>query len=172
MIDRIDKRLEGETSSWIDSPPVPAEPSGPLHGNPPFADEGVMRGLEDGEIASLAEGRPPAPWIAWRHPLKTLGGGLEKAVRPAAEKLGMTRTKERNGILILVDPSHRTFLVWGDTAIHERVEAGFWKDVAAAIEARLREGDFTGGLVHGIETAGRALAAHFAAVLGGSTPSA
>lgn len=99
--------------------------------------------------------------------LPRVRGGLEKAVKPAAEKLGMTRTKERNGVLILVDPSRRTFLVWGDTAIHARVEAGFWKYVAAAIESRLREGDFTGGLVRGIETAGRALAEHFPAGPGG-----
>ena len=95
--------------------------------------------------------------------LPRVRGGLEKAVKHAAEKLGMTRTNERNGVLILVDPSRKTFLVWGDTAIHARVEAGFWKDVAAAIEARFRAGDFTGGLVRGIETAGRALAAHFPA---------
>jgi uncharacterized membrane protein len=99
--------------------------------------------------------------------LPRVRGGLEKAVVHAAERLGMTRTKERNGVLILVDPAHRTFLVWGDTAIHERVGDGFWKDVAAAIQERFRAGDFTGGLVHGIETAGRALAAHFPAGPGG-----
>jgi hypothetical protein len=43
----------------------------------------------------------------------------------------------------------------------------FWKEVAAAIEERFRAGDFTGGLVHGIETAGRELAAHFPAGPGG-----
>jgi len=95
--------------------------------------------------------------------LPRLRGGLEKAVVHAAERLGMTRTKERNGVLILVDPAHRTFLVWGDTAIHERVGENFWKEVAAAIETRFRAGDFTGGLVHGIEAAGRELAAHFPA---------
>jgi uncharacterized membrane protein len=94
-------------------------------------------------------------------------GGLAKAVEPAAQTFGMTGTKDRNGILILVDPSRRTFLVWGDTAIHERVEPGFWTDVAAAIEERFRAGDFTGGLVRGIETAGRALATHFPAGPGG-----
>ena len=50
--------------------------------------------------------------------LPRLRGGLEKAVKHAAVRLGMTRTKERNGVLILVDPARRTFLVWGDTAIH------------------------------------------------------
>jgi uncharacterized membrane protein len=99
--------------------------------------------------------------------LPRVRGGLEKAVTHAAERLGMTRTKERNGVLILVDPAHRAFLVWGDTAIHERVGEVLWKDVAAAIEERFRAGDFTGGLVRGIGAAGRALAAHFPAGPGG-----
>jgi uncharacterized membrane protein len=99
--------------------------------------------------------------------LPRVRGGFEKAVVHAAERLGMTRTKERNGVLILVDPAHRNFLVWGDTAIHERVGDAFWKDVAAAIEEKFRAGDFTGGLVQGIETAGRALAAHFPSGPGG-----
>lgn len=100
--------------------------------------------------------------------LPRVRGGLDNAVKPAAERLGMTRTKERNGVLILVDPARRAFLVWGDTAIHERVGEAFWKEVAAAIEERFRAGDFTGGLVRGIETAGRALAAHFPAGPGGN----
>ncbi|HQR44808.1 MAG TPA: TPM domain-containing protein [Thermoanaerobaculia bacterium] len=95
--------------------------------------------------------------------LPRVSGGLEKAVRHAAERLGMTRTKDRNGVLILVDPSRRSFLVWGDTAIHARVEERFWKDVAAAIEERFRAGDFTGGLVRGVEIAGRELASCFPA---------
>jgi uncharacterized membrane protein len=101
--------------------------------------------------------------------LPRVRGGLEKAVEHAAERLGMTRTKERNGVLILVDPARRAFLVWGDTAIHARVEPSFWKDVAAAIEGRFRAGDFTGGLLRGIETAGRELATHFPAGPGGHT---
>lgn len=100
--------------------------------------------------------------------LPRVRGGLENAVRPAAERLGMTRTVGRNGVLILVDPARRAFLVWGDTAIHERVGEAFWKEVAAAIEERFRAGDFTGGLVRGIEAAGRALAAHFPAGPGGN----
>ncbi len=99
--------------------------------------------------------------------LPRVRGGLDKAVQPAAERLGMTRTAGRNGVLILVDPARRAFLVWGDTAIHERVGEAFWKEVVAAVEERFRAGDFTGGLVRGIETAGRALAAHFPAGPGG-----
>ena len=181
VIDRIGASLEGDTSSWIDSPPVPAEPSGPVHGNPPFADPLETRAVEDavrrastpshpvtlvlnpakgmdalgrraeklaeawpgrillvasspdldatllvpaalagrfpedqrerirrevraamtsatysrtlvrlvGEIALLAEGRVPAPWVAWKHPLKTLGGGQDEDAAPLPLGIGI-----------------------------------------------------------------------------------
>ncbi len=175
VIDRIGESLSHAAStSWLDPPPVPAEPSGPVHGNPPFADAGETRALEEavrrastpehpivlvldpakgldspaeraarlekawpgrillvafrpdssaflavpdalrdrfpeeqrrrilaeidaattnatwsrtlaravGEIAILAEGRTPPPWVAWRHPLKTLGGGQDEDPAP------------------------------------------------------------------------------------------
>jgi uncharacterized membrane protein len=78
-------------------------------------------------------------------------------VRRAAEKT-FTRLGRR-GVLIFVVPARRKFVVLGDEDIHSRVGQDFWDDVTAAIAERFRAGDFTGGLVHGIETAGRELAA-------------
>ena len=90
-------------------------------------------------------------------------GPLERAAKKVAGRLRMTETRERNGVLILVDPAHRRFIIWGDSAIHEKAGQGFWTRTAAAIAGRFRDGDFTGGLVHGIETAGRELTLHFPA---------
>ena len=95
--------------------------------------------------------------------LPRVRGTLEKAAKHAAARFGMTATPERNGVLVLVDPARRTFLVWADTAIHERAGAAFWATVAAAMEERFRKGDFTGGLESGIAVVGRELAAHFPA---------
>ena len=95
--------------------------------------------------------------------LPRVRGPLEKAAKHAAVRFGMTSTRERNGVLILVDPARRKFLVWGDTAIHARVGAAFWTNVAAVIEERFRKDDFTGGLRHGIAVVGRELATHFPA---------
>ncbi len=93
--------------------------------------------------------------------LPAFRGSIEEMTEKAAKRLGMTATTERNGVLILVDPTRRKFRVWGDRAIHQKVGEGFWKTIATAIQSRFREGDFTGGLVHGVEAAGRALAEHF-----------
>ena len=88
-------------------------------------------------------------------------GDVEKAARSAFQRLGMTRTRQRNGVLFFVVPSRRKFVVLGDAGIHEKVGQEFWHKVVAAVSERFRSKDFTGGLVHGIETVGEQLATHF-----------
>jgi uncharacterized membrane protein len=77
------------------------------------------------------------------------------------ERLGMTKTRERNGVLLFVAPSSRNFAIVGDTGIHEKCGDPFWRLVAAEMEARFKRGEFTEGLVHAIEHAGKLLAENF-----------
>jgi uncharacterized membrane protein len=86
---------------------------------------------------------------------------VETAAAGEFEKLGMTATKERNGVLIYVAPRARRFAVIGDKAIHERCGPQFWKDVASAMENEFRRERFTEAIVEGVARAGHALAEHF-----------
>jgi uncharacterized membrane protein len=79
-------------------------------------------------------------------------GDVRRAAERAFTRLG------RHGVLIFVVPARRRFVVLGDEDVHAHVGQEFWDDVTAAVAERFRAGDFTGGLVHGIETAGRELA--------------
>ncbi len=88
-------------------------------------------------------------------------GDVRRVAERAFVRLGMTRTRERNGILFFIVPARRRFVVLGDEGIHAKVGQDFWEGVAAAVSEHLREGDFTRGLVHGIETVGEQLALHF-----------
>ena len=88
-------------------------------------------------------------------------GNIEKAADKAFTRLGMTRTKDRNGVLFFVVPARRKFVVLGDRGIHERVGQEFWDNVVVAVSEKFRGGDFTGGLVKGIEKVGEQLATHF-----------
>jgi uncharacterized membrane protein len=88
-------------------------------------------------------------------------GSVEKAADKAFARLGMTRTKDRNGVLFFVVPTRRKFVVLGDSGIHERVGQTFWNSVAAIISEQFRNGDFTEGLVRAIESVGEQLATHF-----------
>jgi uncharacterized membrane protein len=77
------------------------------------------------------------------------------------EKLGMTKTKERNGVLIYVAPRVRKFAIIGDLAIHEKCGDGFWKEVAHEMTSHFRNGAFTQGIIHAIHRAGGLMAKHF-----------
>ena len=88
-------------------------------------------------------------------------GSIEKAADKAFLRMGMTHTKERNGVLFFVVPSRRKFVVLGDQGIHDKVGQEFWDRVAAVLSEKFREGDFTGGLVRGIEEVGVQLSVHF-----------
>lgn len=88
-------------------------------------------------------------------------GRIESVAWRAFRRLGMDRTRDRNGILFFIVPSRRRFVVLGDEGIHAKVGPEFWARVAAATSASFGRGDFTLGLVQGIETVGEQLAAHF-----------
>ncbi len=88
-------------------------------------------------------------------------GSVHRAAERAFLRLGMAGTRQRNGILFFIVPSRRRFAVIGDQGIHEKVGQGFWDSLAAELGAHFREKDFSGGLAHAIEEAGKQLAAHF-----------
>jgi len=86
----------------------------------------------------------------------------------AFERLGMTATAERNGILIFVAPKSQKFAVLGDSGITSRVGTAPLDEMASSMSAAFREGRFTDGLVGAVERAGALLAAHFPRVEGAS----
>ncbi len=76
-------------------------------------------------------------------------------------KLGMTKTRERNAVLIYVAPLAKKFAIIGDAAVHAKCGEPFWKEVAAAMEKHFRKGEFTQGIIEAIRRAGELLAKHF-----------
>ena len=90
-----------------------------------------------------------------------------KAADPVAaaqhyfDKLGMAASPHGNGVLIFFAPVSRRFAVIGDSAVHEKCGESFWTELARAMEERFRAGEYTDGLVHGVERAGDLLARHF-----------
>ena len=76
-------------------------------------------------------------------------------------ELGMTKTQERNGVLIFVAPVAQKFAMIGDEAIHARCGPEFWNTVAAEMSEHFRHAEFTRAIVAGITKAGELLAQHF-----------
>lgn len=75
--------------------------------------------------------------------------------------LNMSRTAERNGVLIYVASLSHKFAVIGDRGINAKVPAGFWKDEVAAIGANFSKGLYAEGLLEAVEMTGRKLKAYF-----------
>jgi uncharacterized membrane protein len=88
-------------------------------------------------------------------------GNVHKAARQTFTRMQVSRTAARNGVLFFIVPSRRVFVVLGDQGIHEKVGQEFWERVASHLTEHFREGEFTEGLIHGIEEVGRQLAAYF-----------
>jgi uncharacterized membrane protein len=86
---------------------------------------------------------------------------LESRARSRFERLGMTNTAERNGVLFYIAPTVRRFQILGDSGIHERCGPDFWKEVASEMEESFRRGEFTEGVVRGVGKVGDLLARHF-----------
>lgn len=115
--------------------------------------ERIVKAIQDAEARSRGEVRV--------HVSRQAVEDAEMAAARQFEALGMTRTAERNGVLLFVAPVSQTFAVIGDAGIHARCGPDFWKDVAAAMETDFRAGRYTDGIVKGVARVGEALATHF-----------
>ena len=83
------------------------------------------------------------------------------AAQKQFERMNMTQTAARNGVLIYLAPASHTFAVIGDKGVHEKCGAAFWENLADAMNEHFKHANFTQGLVLGIERAGALLAEHF-----------
>jgi uncharacterized membrane protein len=88
-------------------------------------------------------------------------GDAQAAAVSVFEKLGMTRTAERNGVLIYVVPRTNGFAVIGDRGVNERCGPDLWREVVAAMREEFQAGRFTEGIVRGVERTGEVLARFF-----------
>ena len=113
----------------------------------------IVKAIADAESASSGEVRVH---VTHRKP-----EDLEARARRRFELLGMTKTADRNGVLFYIAPGLRRFQILGDAGIHEKCGADFWKDVAAEMEESFRRGEFTEGIVRGVQKVGELLAVHF-----------
>ncbi len=115
--------------------------------------ERVARAIRDAEARTSGEIRVSVAPPFW--------GNVERAAERAFERLGMSRTRERNAVLVFIVPSRRAFVVLGDAGIHGRVGQEFWRHVIGLMEPHFRRGEPTDGVVAGIAAIGSELARHF-----------
>jgi uncharacterized membrane protein len=92
---------------------------------------------------------------------KATGGELRYVAERTFERLGMTKTALRNGVLLFIATEEQRFTILGDRGIDEKVPAGFWDEIAAKLTIRFQNGEFTDGIVEAITAAGHQLRQYF-----------
>ena len=92
---------------------------------------------------------------------KVLGAEMRTIAEKTFERLGMTKTAQRNGVLLFIASEDRRFVILGDKGIDDKVPAGFWDDVLAKLTTRFKGGEFTDGIVEAVTTTGEHLARYF-----------
>ncbi len=111
-----------------------------------------MEKLSSGEIKVSIKERKPALQ-------------KRKSVRGLAEKefvrLNMHATRDKTGILLYLLLRERQFYILADEGINAKVQKNTWEKIRDDIEHRFRNGNFTEGLVNGIEQVGNILGMHF-----------
>ena len=54
------------------------------------------------------------------------------------QELGMTKTRERNAVLIYIVPRTQQFAVVGDIGIHQKCGNEFWQKIAMGMSQRMK----------------------------------
>jgi uncharacterized membrane protein len=76
-------------------------------------------------------------------------------------RLGMTKTAQRNGVLIFFAPKSQKFAVVGDEGVHKKCGQQFWERITEGMTRKLKEHKFTEAVVHAVHEVGHALAREF-----------
>jgi uncharacterized membrane protein len=88
-----------------------------------------------------------------------------KTVRDLAEeeffKLGIDKTRDSTGILIFILLENRQFYILADKGINEKVEPKTWDSIKDEMQKKFLKGNFSKGIIHGVEEVGKILNKHF-----------
>ena len=93
----------------------------------------------------------------WRERKRT----IEEIARQEFHLLGMTKTKDRTGILIFLLLEDKRFFILADNGIHTKVEDGTWDKIAKEMSNHFSQKNFRIGIVHGVHSVGMELSKFF-----------
>lgn len=85
---------------------------------------------------------------------------LDRA-REVFARLGMQRTRDRNGVLIYLALDDHSLAIFGDEGVHARVGDTYWARIRDLLVERLRAGAPRDAMTTAIDEVGRVLAEHF-----------
>jgi uncharacterized membrane protein len=94
------------------------------------------------------------------HSLLPLERARDRAIR-AFRRLGVHKTKRRNGVLLFVTMKRRRFEIVADEGIDRVVDAKTWVEIAKGMEKQIEHDGFERGICAGVEAIGALLKERF-----------
>ena len=85
------------------------------------------------------------------HIEKTCKGDAVEQAKVIFEKLGMTATEARNGVLIYIAEESHKFAIIGDAGIHEKVGHDFWDHSKDLMLQHFKKGEFVEGIKEAVK---------------------
>ncbi|HKK77144.1 MAG TPA: TPM domain-containing protein [Saprospiraceae bacterium] len=95
------------------------------------------------------------------HLHEAIDKSLMQDAKMAFRKMGMQKTRARNGVLVFLVPAEKKFAILGDKGINEVVPDDFWEEVKDKMQHFFRRGLFADGVCAGIEQVGAQLGVYF-----------
>lgn len=96
-----------------------------------------------------------------RRPRKLRKKSLEEAALEEFYRLGMDKTRDKTGILLLIILAERKFQILADSGINAKVDQQTWDELAGQLSARFKEGKYLEGIRNCVQRMGAILAQHF-----------
>lgn len=115
--------------------------------------EAIIAAIKSAEVSTSGE-------IQVHIESRCKGEVLDRAV-VVFDKLKMHQTKDRNGVLFYLAVEDKKFAILGDSGINAAVPDDFWEKTKEHMASKFKAGQFTQGLIEGIQQAGEQLGAHF-----------
>jgi putative membrane protein len=94
-------------------------------------------------------------------PREAQHSGVHARAQQLFLELGVTETRQRSGVLLLLSESERRVELLADRGIHERVGSEVWQALVQTVTGSIREGRAVEGVCAAVDSIGAALAQHF-----------
>jgi uncharacterized membrane protein len=114
---------------------------------------GIVKAIREAEKATSGEIR--------LHLERKVSKDLYQRAQDVFKKIGMTRTAQRNGVLIYLATDDRKFAVIGDRGINDVVPENFWEDIVSQMTEQFKKCHFFEGVCGAVQQIGEKLKQYF-----------
>jgi len=92
------------------------------------------------------------------HLVGKAGPDIMAAARKLFVELGLDKTEQRNGVLLLISHLDHRFAIWGDEGIHDQAGQHLWDRAAKILLARFKDRKYAEGVESCVREIGAELA--------------